>query len=169
MKQPNTNRVLPRKCTGHRKHPFPTTQETALHVDITRWSIPKSAAEDGEALWVSEWVIVAQLCPTLCDPMDCSTPGSSVCGILQARTLEWVALSFSKYSLGQWTNQVKGLINKLIKCSQYDGHYFQGCKIKLGQRVGVYWFFYPDFIVPHKLIQCGISGTSNNSFASCGM
>ena len=34
----------------------------------------------------------AQLCPTLCDPMECSLPGSSVHGILQARTLEWVAL-----------------------------------------------------------------------------
>ena len=32
-----------------------------------------------------------QLCPTLCDPMDCSTPRSSVHGILQARILEWVA------------------------------------------------------------------------------
>ena len=31
-----------------------------------------------------------QLCPTLCDPMDCSPPGSSVCGILQAKILEWV-------------------------------------------------------------------------------
>ena len=38
---------------------------------------------------------VAQLCPTLCDPMDCSPPGSSVHGILQARILEWVAISFS--------------------------------------------------------------------------
>ena len=36
-----------------------------------------------------------QLCPTLCDPMDCSLPGFSVHGILQARTLEWVAISFS--------------------------------------------------------------------------
>ena len=33
--------------------------------------------------------------PTLCDSMDCSPPGSSVNGILQARTLEWVAISFS--------------------------------------------------------------------------
>ena len=33
--------------------------------------------------------------PTLCDPMDCSLPGFSVPGILQARTLEWVAISFS--------------------------------------------------------------------------
>ena len=33
-----------------------------------------------------------QACPTLCDPMDSSSPGSSVPGILQARTLEWVAI-----------------------------------------------------------------------------
>ena len=37
-----------------------------------------------------------QSCPTLCDPMDCSPPGSSVHGILQARILEWVAISFSR-------------------------------------------------------------------------
>ena len=36
-----------------------------------------------------------QSCPTLCDPIDGSPPGSSVPGILQARTLEWVAVSFS--------------------------------------------------------------------------
>ena len=36
-----------------------------------------------------------QLCPTLCDPIDSSPPGSPVPGILQARTLEWVAISFS--------------------------------------------------------------------------
>ena len=38
---------------------------------------------------------VAQLCSTLCDPMGCSLPGSSVQGIFQARILEWVAISFS--------------------------------------------------------------------------
>ena len=41
---------------------------------------------------------VTQLCPTLCDPMDCSLPGSSLHGILQARVLEWVATSFSRGS-----------------------------------------------------------------------
>ena len=40
-------------------------------------------------------VLVTQLCVTLCIPMDCSPPGSSVHGILQARILEWVAISFS--------------------------------------------------------------------------
>ena len=39
---------------------------------------------------------VAQSCSTLCDPVDCSPPGSSVHGILQARILEWVAISFSR-------------------------------------------------------------------------
>ena len=38
---------------------------------------------------------VAQSCPTLCDPVDCSLPASSLHGILQARILEWVAVSFS--------------------------------------------------------------------------
>ena len=39
---------------------------------------------------------VAQLCPTLSDPMDCSLPGSSAHGIFQARVLEWGAIAFSK-------------------------------------------------------------------------
>ena len=39
---------------------------------------------------------VTQSCLTLCDPMDCSLPGSSVHGIFQARILEWVAISFSR-------------------------------------------------------------------------
>ena len=42
----------------------------------------------------SQFSSVAQLCPTLCEPIDCSTPGSSVHGIFQARVLEWVAIAF---------------------------------------------------------------------------
>ena len=41
---------------------------------------------------------VSHLCPTLCDPMDCSLPGSSVHGISQARILQWVAIFFSRGS-----------------------------------------------------------------------
>ena len=41
---------------------------------------------------------VAQSCPTLCDPMDCSLPGSSVHGILQARVLEWGTIAFARGS-----------------------------------------------------------------------
>ena len=40
--------------------------------------------------------LVAKSCPTLCDPGDCSPAGSSLCGISQARMLEWVAISFSR-------------------------------------------------------------------------
>ena len=50
-------------------------------------------------LWSSLYAAAAaksrQSCPTLCDPIDGSPPGSTVPGILQARTLEWVAISFS--------------------------------------------------------------------------
>ena len=61
-------------------------------------------------IWINEWYYchdwisgiieceVAQLGPTLCDPMDCSLPGSSVHGIFQRRILEWVATSFSRRS-----------------------------------------------------------------------
>ena len=48
-----------------------------------------------------------QLCPTLWDPMDCSLPGFSVHGILQARTLGWVAISFS--NAWKWKVKVKSL------------------------------------------------------------
>ena len=40
--------------------------------------------------------LVAQLCPTLCDPINCSLPGSPVLGISQAIILEWVAISYSR-------------------------------------------------------------------------
>ena len=43
-------------------------------------------------------VLVLHSCPTLCNPMDCSPPGSSVLGILQASIFEWVAISFSRKS-----------------------------------------------------------------------
>ena len=58
----------------------------ATHSSILAWKIPWTEESGGE---------VVQSCPTLSDPMDYSLTGSSVHGILQARTLEWVAISFS--------------------------------------------------------------------------
>ena len=57
---------------------------------------------------------VVQSCPTLCDPMDCSLPGSSVHGIFQARVLEWGAIAFSmdKYSLYYWVSTIFGHCSK---------------------------------------------------------
>ena len=70
--------------------------------------------------WITNWAIrevwiyyaaakSLQSCPTLCDPVDSSPPGSPVPGILQARTLEWVAISFS--NAGKWKVKVKSLIH----------------------------------------------------------
>ena len=47
---------------------------------------------------IMKWSELAQSCPTLCDPVDCSPPGSSFHGILKARILEWIAISFSRGS-----------------------------------------------------------------------
>ena len=49
---------------------------------------------------------VAQSCPTLSDPMDCSPPGSSIHGIFQARVLEWGAIAFSAGPITSW--QIEG-------------------------------------------------------------
>ena len=49
-------------------------------------------------VWLVTCCLVSKLCPTLCNPSDCSPPGSSVHGILQARILEWVAVPFSRRS-----------------------------------------------------------------------
>ena len=46
--------------------------------------------------WLLVLLLVAKSCLTLCDPMDCSPPGSSVHGVFQARILEWFATSFSR-------------------------------------------------------------------------
>ena len=58
-----------------------------------------------------------QLCPTLCDPIDGSPPGSPIPGILQARTLEWVAISFS--NAGKWKEKVKSL-SRVWLCDPMD-------------------------------------------------
>ena len=60
------------------------------------WTIKKATATTAAAKSL-------QSCPTLCNPMDCSLPGSPIPGILQARTLEWVAISFSN----AWKCKVK--------------------------------------------------------------
>ena len=67
---------------------------------------------------------VAQLCPTLCDSMGCSRPGSSVHGISQARILEWVDISFSRDQ---------------IRVSCITGRFFTPESPGMPQRVGRGW------------------------------
>ena len=74
---------LPQRVNGH----FDSSCSGLAILCIKRESISSpAAAAAAKSL---------QSCPTLCDPIDGSPPGSAVLGILQARTLEWVAISFS--------------------------------------------------------------------------
>ena len=72
--------------------------------------------------WVSE---VTQSCPTVCDPMDCRPPGFSVHGILQSRTLEWVAITSSKLLISYCENictffkRLMSLQFEMLLLSQY--------------------------------------------------
>ena len=86
-----------------------------------------------------KWKLITQSCPTLCDPTDCSLPGSSVHGILWARILEWVAISFSRgsslpgikpgspalqadsffYQLSHWGNPRFSYTQTLIVCKRW--------------------------------------------------
>ena len=62
-----------------------------------------------------------QLCPTLCDPIDGVPPGSAVPGILQARTLEWVAISFS--NAWKWKVKVKSLSHVRLLATPWTAAY----------------------------------------------
>ena len=63
-----------------------------------------------------KWKLLS-LCPTLCDPMDCSLPSSSIRGFFQARMLEWVAISFSRGFF-----PTEGLNPGLVHCGQVLYH-----------------------------------------------
>ena len=75
-------------------------------------------------LFFSFWLATAkslQSCPTLCDPIDSSPPGSPVPGILQARTLEWVAISFS--SAREWKVKGKSLSHVWLLATPWTAAY----------------------------------------------
>ena len=80
-------------------HPYMTTGKT---IALTRWSfVGKVMSLIFNMLSAAAAAKSLQSCPTLCDPIDCSPPGSPIPGILQARTLEWVAISFSNNMLSR--------------------------------------------------------------------
>ena len=74
-----------------KKNSIITIQCSSWAQVLNTWSVPSTTEGEGEGE-------VAQSCLTLCDPMDCSLQGFSVHGILQARILEWVTISFSRGS-----------------------------------------------------------------------
>ena len=69
-----------------------------LFIECMLENVPKK-----ECLGIESESEVTQSCPTLCDPMDYSLPGSSVRGIFQARVLEWFAISFSNAWKWKWS------------------------------------------------------------------
>jgi len=80
-----------------------------------------------------------QLCPILCDPIDGSPPGSPVPGILQARTLEWVAISFS--NAGKWKVKVKLLSHVRLLAIQWTTAY--QAPLSTGFSRQEYWSWVP--------------------------
>ena len=73
-----------------------------------RWGQPVGFSNSGGGGWVAAALAKSlQSCPTLCNPIDGSPPGSPIPGILQARTPEWVAISFS--NVWKWKVKVKSL------------------------------------------------------------
>ena len=84
------------KCSSTGKKKKKSFQQTVLNNQIIH--LPKLQQQNLRTLSNTAAATAAkslQSCPTLCDPIDGSPPGSPVPGILQARTLEWVAISFS--------------------------------------------------------------------------
>ena len=76
-------------------------QPTRLHPGVSRQEHWSGFPFPFQCMKLKSESEVAQSCPTLCHPIDCSLPGSSVHGIFQARVLEWVAIAFStSLSLG---------------------------------------------------------------------
>ena len=79
-------------------NPWLWCESPVLVTDMWQAGIPKCFLIRWQKTGVRVYVSVTQSCLTLCDPMDCSPPGSSVHGILQARILEQVAIPFSRES-----------------------------------------------------------------------
>ena len=87
------------------------------------------------------YVLVAELCPTLCNPMDCSLPGSSVHGILQTRILEWVAISFSMILC--YTHVKNILLESLDKGTfKSNSKSLKGTDHVLTVRAGILWLYH---------------------------
>ena len=97
---------------------------------------------------VKKWI--TQSCPTPCNPMDCSPPGSSVHGILQARTLEWVAIPFSRSSWPKDQTWISCISGRLFTIDMY-------CKLKhLLKRVDFLFMFFNHNLKKKERKKCKV-------------
>ena len=117
-----------------------------------------------------------QSCPTLCDPIDGSPPGSPIPGILQARTLEWVAISF--FNAGKWKVKVKSLSRVRLFAAPWTAayqapppmgfarqEYWGGVPSPSPMNIGVHAFF-QTIVFSGYVSRTGIAGSYGNSI--CG-
>ena len=79
----------PIQCTLHCGLVTASSQQLRTEDRVSDWSGPWSTENAFTCFSENVKILVAQLCPTLCNPTDCNPPGSPVCEILQARILEW--------------------------------------------------------------------------------
>ena len=93
-----------------------------------------------------------QLCPTLCDPRDGSLPGSPIPGILQARTLEWVAISFS--NAWKWKVKMKSLSRVRLLVTPWTAAY--QAALSMGFSRQEYWSGVP--------LPSPVNGSNNFNF-----
>ena len=101
------------------KHPVEQISVVYWRVSWRHLLLERKAMTNLVSERVSE---VAQSCPTLWDPMDCSIPGSSVHGIFQARVLEWVAISFSRgSSRPRDRTRVSHIAGRCFYCLSHQG------------------------------------------------
>ena len=110
------------------------------HFNSVGWNFilyPFFCASHGTAAAAAK---LLQSCPTLCDPIDGSPPGSPVLGILQARTLEWVAISFS--NAWKWKVKVKSLSHVRLLVTPWTAAY--KAPLSMGFSRQEYWSGVPS-------------------------
>ena len=129
-----------------------------LFIECMLENVPKK-----ECLGIESESEVTQSCPTLCDPMDYSLPGSLVHGIFQARVLEWVAISFSRGSSQPrnwtWGSSIAGFTiwatredGKGSACNAGDPALILGWEIPWRREWQSTPLFLPDFIGQRSLV-----------------
>ena len=144
--------ILKENCVLYSAYSRPMTVTLLSSNDIST-QIAETCEEETKPRWSSSFVTLSletsiaenhlaaakslQLCPTLCDPIDGSPPGSPVPGILQARTLEWVAISFS--TEWKWKVKVKLLSRILLLATPWTAAYQASPSIRIFQAKVLEW------------------------------
>ena len=140
------------------KNPL-ATQETWVQSQVGKIPLEKQMVTHSSILVATATAKSLQSCPTLCNPIDSCPPGSPVPGILQARTLEWVAISFS--NAWKWKVKVKSLSRVRLFMTPWTAAYqappsmgFSRQEYWSGVPLPVFFFFFffslPVFLMSGK-------------------